>query len=133
MALRTYEVMYIVDPEAGDEKITKLNEAVEQLVQKEGGTVVRVDNIGRRRLAYPIKKQTDGHYVLFEIDGSGQEIMELERRLRVNDMVIRYITVRVDEDRKSADKMRNKREARASKRAKFRGGEENTMEASAEA
>jgi small subunit ribosomal protein S6 len=125
--------MYIVDPEAGDEKITKLNEAVEQLVQKEGGTVVRVDNIGRRRLAYPIKKQTDGHYVLFEIDGSGQEIMELERRLRVNDMVIRYITVRVDEDRKSADKMRNKREARASKRAKFRGGEENTMEASAEA
>jgi small subunit ribosomal protein S6 len=125
--------MYNVDPEAGDEKITKLNEAVEQLVQKEGGTVVRVDNIGRRRLAYPIKKQTDGHYVLFEIDGSGQEIMELERRLRVNDMVIRYITVRVDEDRKSADKMRNKREARASKRAKFRGGEENTMEASAEA
>src|SRR5512141_617180 len=125
--------MYIVDPEAGDEKITKLNEAVEQLVQKEGGTVVRVDNIGRRRLAYPIKKQTDGHYVLFEIDGSGQEIMELERRLRVNDMVIRYITVRVDEERKSADKMRNKREARASKRAKFRGGEENTMEASAEA
>ncbi len=124
--------MYIVDPESGEEKITKLNEAVGQLVEKEGGTVVRLDDIGRRRLAYPIKKKTEGHYVLFEIDGSGQEILELERRMRVNDMVIRYMTVRVDEDRKSADKMRAKREARASKRAKFRGGDENT-EAAAEA
>jgi small subunit ribosomal protein S6 len=125
--------MYIVDPEAGEEKITKLNEAVGQLVEKEGGTVVRMDNVGIRRLAYPIKKKTEGHYVLFEIDGTGQEIAELERRMRVNDLIVRYMTVRVDEDRKAADKMSAKREARASKRAKFRAGEETAEGVQAEA
>ena len=132
MANRTYEVMYIVDPETGEDKITKLNEAVGKLVEKEGGTVVRLDDIGRRRLAYPINKKTEGHYVLFEIEGSGQEILELERRMRVNDAIIRYMTVRVDEDRKAADKMRAKRNARSAKRAKYRQGESNP-EASAEA
>ena len=120
MANRTYEVMYIVDPDTPVDTIGKLNEAVGKLVEKEGGTVVRMDDIGIRRLAYPIQKKEDGHYVLFEIEGSGQEIAELERRMRVNDMIIRYITVRVDEDRKAATKRREKREARAAKRTKFR-------------
>ena len=99
MAKRIYEVMYIVDPDTAADKVTKLNEAVGKLIEKEGGTVVRVDEFGRKNLAYPIKKKTEGYYVLFEIEGSGQEIAELERRMRVNDMIIRYITVRVDEDR----------------------------------
>lgn len=120
MANRTYEVMYIVNPDTPVETIGKLNEAVGKLVEKEGGTVVRMDDIGMRRLAYPIQKKEDGYYVLFEIDGSGQEIAELERRMRVNDMIMRYITVRVDEDRKAATKRREKREARAAKRTKFR-------------
>lgn len=117
---RTYEVMYIVNPDSGDDKIAKLNEAVEKLVVKEGGSVVRVDDIGRKRLAYPINKKEEGYYVLFEIEGTGQEIAELERRMRVNDMIIRFMTVRVDEDRKAAEKFRAKREERASKRTKFR-------------
>ncbi|MFN6963040.1 MAG: 30S ribosomal protein S6 [Pyrinomonadaceae bacterium] len=120
MANRTYEVMYIVDPDTPDERIGKLNEAVGKVIEKEGGTVVRMDDIGRRPLAYQINKKKEGYYVLFEIDGSGQEIAELERRMRVNDMIMRYITVRVDEDRKAAEKVRAKREARAAKRAKFR-------------
>jgi len=132
MANRTYEVMYIVKPETDGEKIEKLNEAVGKLIEKEGGEVVRLDNVGIRTLAYPIDKRTEGHYVLFEVNGSGQEIMELERRMRVNDMIMRYITVRVDEDRKAADKRTAKREAKAAKRAKFRPTEEST-EASAEA
>ena len=108
------------DPETAADKIEKLNEAVGKLIEKEGGTVVRVDDIGQRTLAYPIKKRTEGHYVLFEIEGTGQEILELERRMRVNDLIMRYITVRVDEDRKKADKMRAKREKRVGQRAKFR-------------
>lgn len=120
MANRTYEVMYIVDAEVAGDKIGKLNEAVGKLIEKEGGTVVRMDDIGIKRLAYPIQKKTEGYYVLFEIDGSGQEIAELERRMRVNDMIIRYITVRVDEERKAADRKRDKRERRAEKRASFR-------------
>lgn len=114
---RVYEVMYIGTPETADEDIVKLNEAIEELVVKEGGTVVKTENTGRRKLAYPIKKKTEGHYVLFEIEDSGQVIAELERRMRVNDTVIRYITVRVDEDRKKADKLRAKREKRQERRA----------------
>jgi small subunit ribosomal protein S6 len=120
VANRTYEVMYIVNPDTPVDTIGKLNEAVGKLVEKEGGTVVRLDDIGIRRLAYPIQKKEDGYYVLFEIEGSGQEIAELERRMRVNDMIMRYITVRVDEDRKAATKRREKREARVAKRTKFR-------------
>lgn len=131
--MRTYEVMYIVDPDTAAEKIEKLNEAVGKVIAKEGGEVVRMDDIGMKTLAYPIQKKTEGHYVLFEINGSGQEIAELERRMRVNDMIMRYITVRVDEDRKKADKIRTKREARAAKRASFRPTEEVVEEAQAEA
>ena len=133
MATRTYEVMYIVDPETPAERIAKLNEAVGKVVEKEGGTVVRMDDIGRRQLAYPINKRTEGYYVLFEIDGSGQEIAELERRMRVNDMIIRYITIRVDEDRKKAEKMRNKRERRQANRSKFRATEDTDTPAEAAA
>ena len=132
MANRTYEVMYIVNPDTEGEKIVKLNEAVGKLIEKEGGTVVRMDDIGIRNLAYPILKKNQGHYVLFEVEGSGQEILELERRMRVNDLVMRYITVRVDEDRKKADKIRAKREARQTKRASFRNTPE-TAEAEAPA
>ncbi len=124
MANRTYEVMYIVDTDAADDKIAALNESVEQLIVKEGGTVVRIDDAGRRKMAYPINKKNEGYYVLFEIEGTGQEIAELERRMRVNDLIVRFMTVRVDEDRKAAEKARSKREARNAKRSKFRQSEE---------
>jgi len=113
---RVYEVMYIGAPETADEDITKLNEAIQQQIEKEGGTVVKTEAMGRRKLAYPIQKKTEGHYTLFEIEGSGQEIAELERRFRVNDAVIRYITVRVDEERKTAAKLTAKRENRQGRR-----------------
>ena len=125
--------MYIIDPETAADKITKLNDAVGKLIKKEGGEVVRMDDVGMKTLAYPIEKKTEGHYVLFEIEGSGQEIAELERRMRVNDMIMRYITVRVDEDRKKASKLREKREARAAKRASFRPAAPEPAEAAAEA
>jgi small subunit ribosomal protein S6 len=123
--------MYIIDPDTPGDKIEKLNDAVGKLIKKEGGEVVSMNDIGMKTFAYPIQKKTEGHYVLFEINGSGQEIAELERRMRVNDMIMRYITVRVDEDRKTAAKRREKREARLSKRAKFKPS--NDVEVQAEA
>ncbi len=135
MAKRTYEVMYIVNPDTEAEKIEKLNDAVGKLIEKEGGVIIRMDDIGIRNLAYTILKKNTGHYVLFEIEGSGQEILELERRMRVNDLIIRFVTVRVDEDRKKADKVRAKREARQVKRASYRNAPaaEDQIEAQAEA
>jgi small subunit ribosomal protein S6 len=126
--------MYIVDPETAPDKIEKLNEAVGGLIEKEGGEVVKMELIGMKTMAYNINKREEGYYVLFEINGTGQEIMELERRMRVNDMIMRYITVRVDEDRKKAEKLTAKREARRAKRTSFRAtGAETTTEAPAEA
>jgi len=128
LANRVYEVMFIADPATSDENIGKLNESIGKLVESEGGSVVRVDDIGRRKMAYQINKKKEGYYVLFEIEGSGQEIAELERRMRVNDTIIRFMTVRVDEDRKAAEKKRLKRENKSKKRASFRNSEESENE-----
>jgi small subunit ribosomal protein S6 len=124
--------MYIVNPETAGDRIEKLNDAVGKLIEKEGGNVVKVDDMGLRDLAYPIEKKKQGHYVLFEIEGSGQEIAELERRMRVNDMIMRYITVRVDEDRKKADAVKAKKDARQAKRSAFKAGASEAAEAPAE-
>ncbi len=112
---RTYEVMYIATAETSDEDIAKLNETITNLIETEGGTIVSTEDMGRRKLAYPINKKTDGYYYLYEIEGSGQEITELERRMRVNDTIMRYLTVRVDEERKTAQKLTDKRESRQSR------------------
>ena len=113
---RVYEVMYIDAPETADEDVTKLNESLQQIIENGGGSVIKTDVMGRRKLAYPINKKTEGLYTLFEIEGSGQEIAELERRMRVNDTIIRYLTVRVDEERKTAAKLTAKRENRQGRR-----------------
>ena len=113
---RTYEVMFIVDTDITEDDITRLNESLQQVIREQGGTITKSENMGRRQLAYPIGRKTEGHYVLFEVDGSGREIAELERRMRVNDQVLRYITVRVDEDRRRAEKFKARRAQKASRR-----------------
>ena len=107
--------MFIAAAETPDEDIVKLTDSLTNLIETEGGTIVKMDDMGRRRLAYPINKRNDGYYVLYEIEGSGQEISELERRMRVNDTILRYLTVRVDEERKTAQKLTDKREKRQSR------------------
>ena len=97
------------------------------MIEGEGGSIVKIEDIGRRKLAYEIKRKKEGYYVLFEIEGSGREIAEIERRFRVNDAIMRYITVRVDEDRKAAEKIRAKRERRRNRRAAA-AGEGNSAE-----
>lgn len=118
---RTYEVMFIIDPKASDDDVTRLNENLQQIIADQGGTVTKNENMGRKQLAYPIGRVSEGHYILLEIDGSGREIAELERRMRVNDQVIRYMTVRVDLDRRRAEKFKAKRARKASKRPLSRG------------
>jgi small subunit ribosomal protein S6 len=113
---RIYEVMYIVDTSATEDEITHLNENLQQIIKDQGGTITKAENIGRRQLAYQIGRKKEGFYVLFEVEGTGREIAELERRMRVNDQVLRYITVRVDEDRRRAEKFKAKRARKASKR-----------------
>jgi small subunit ribosomal protein S6 len=106
---RVYEVMFIIEATASDEDVTRLSDGLRQIITDQGGTVTKHENMGRRTLAYPIERKHEGIYVLFEVEGSGREIAELERRMRVNDQIIRYLTVRVDEDRRRAEKFKAKR------------------------
>jgi small subunit ribosomal protein S6 len=113
---RQYEVVFIVDPTADDDEVTRLTDSLKQIAVDQGGTVTKTESMGRRKLAYEILHKTEGSFVLLEIEGSGKEIAELERRMRVNDRIIRYITVRVDEDRQRAEKFKAKRAKKAARR-----------------
>jgi small subunit ribosomal protein S6 len=112
---RQYEVVFIVDPTA-DEEVARLTENFTQVVKDQGGVVTKAETMGKRQLAYEILHHKDGTFVLLEVEGSGREIAELERRMRVNDRVLRYITVRVDEDRRRADKLKDRRARKAARR-----------------
>jgi len=109
--LRTYEVVYISAPNVAEDDLNKLTSQLEHIIQERGGKVTKVDNWGRRKLAYRIDKYDEGIYTLIYLEGSGHEIAEVERRLRVTDFVIRHITVRTDEDLKRAEKMKSKRKS----------------------
>ena len=117
---RQYEVVFIVDPTA-DEEVAKLADNFKQVVTDQGGVVTKAEPMGKRQLAYEIQHQKEGTFVLLEIEGSGREIAELERRMRVNDRILRYLTVRVDEDRRRADKLKDRRARKAAKRPTSQG------------
>lgn len=109
---RTYELMFIVRPDMTDEDLDKLISTLQSVVPPSGGTVVRVDKMGKRRLAYTVRRFNDGVYVLMVIEGGGPVIHELERRLRVTEPVIKFLTVRVDEEQKRLDKIKKLRDAK---------------------
>ena len=119
---RQYEVVFIVDPGADDDEVNRLTENHKQIVTDQGGVITKSESWGKRQLAYEILHKTEGTFVLMEIEGSGKEIAELERRMRVNDRIIRYLTVRVDEDRRRAEKFKERRTRKAAKRPASRGG-----------
>ncbi len=118
---RIYEVVFIVDPSTQDEALTGLTDGLSRIVTDQGGTVTKNEVMGRRQLAYKIGRSNEGIYVLFEVEGTGKEIAELERRMRVSDQVMRYLTVRVDEERRRAEKLKARRARKAAKRP-FSGG-----------
>jgi small subunit ribosomal protein S6 len=112
---RTYELIFIVDPTAADDEVMRLSEGVQKLITGQGGSIVKTEMMGKRQLAYEINHKRDGNYVLLEIEGSGAEIAEVERRMRVNDQILRYMTVRVDEARRRAEKLKARRARKAAK------------------
>lgn len=113
---RVYEVIFIVDPDTQEDEMTKLTTNLSGIITDQGGTITRNEVLGRRQLAYRIGRKNEGVYVLFEVEGTGSEIAELERRMRVNDAIMRYMTVRVDEDRQRAEKLKARRQRKAAKR-----------------
>lgn len=113
---RSYEIVFIINPDAEDAEVMRLTEAAQKIITDQGGNIVKTEMMGKRRLAYEINHKRDGIYVLLEVEGSGREIAEFERRMRVNDRVLRYMTVRVDEYRRRAQKLKDRRARKAERR-----------------
>jgi small subunit ribosomal protein S6 len=119
--MRVYEVLFIIAPNTEESDIEALITQISDVITNQGAQITKVDRIGRRRLAYPIGKFNEGYYVVLTVEGTGAEIAEVERRMRVTDAVIRYITIRIDEDLKRAEKFRARRQAHAAATGGGRG------------
>jgi small subunit ribosomal protein S6 len=114
--MRIYENLFIVKPDATEEEIDHLVDQMSKSVTTTGGTIDKVDKWGKRRLAYRIDKNREGSYVLIQFTAEPATVKEFERRLRVQDSVIKFLTVRIDETLKRLDKRKKEREKRAHRR-----------------
>jgi small subunit ribosomal protein S6 len=118
---RKYELVYVVSPEASDDQVADLHTQVEAIVQRIGGSIEKTDNWGRRRLAYEIGRHKEGTYVLEVINGTGDLMKEIDRRLKVTDLIIRHLVVRVDEAQGVIERTKAARSATSQRRRVARG------------
>jgi small subunit ribosomal protein S6 len=117
MEERLYDLIFICMPATPEEEITKMIGTLEQTASEHGGKVEKVEKWGTRKMAYRVAKQREGFYVYLALRSTqGELIKELERRLKVSDVVIKYMTVRLDEEIKRQQKLVGHRERRARKR-----------------
>src|SRR2546430_3187203 len=121
MANRQYELVYILPPDTTEDQVTELHGQVEGVVSRMNGQIEKTENWGRRKMAYEIGHHKDGVYVLEVINGSGDLMKELDRRLRVMDQVVRHLVVRVDQEKKVVDRTRTKRQSDSERRRVKRG------------
>src|SRR5260221_14699361 len=121
MADRQYELVYILPPDTTEQQVTDLHGQVEGVVSRLNGKIEKTDNWGRKRLAYEIGHHKEGVYVLDVINGSGELMKELDRRLKVMDLVIRHMIVRVDQEKKVVERTQTKRRTESERRRVKRG------------
>lgn len=114
--MRIYEELFIVKPDAPEEELDAFIEQMKGIVTSGGGTVDKADKWGIRKLAYRVEKRDEGFYVLLQLTCGPEAIKELERRLRVSDLVLKFLTVRIDEKLKKIEKRRKEREKRAKRK-----------------
>jgi len=108
--VRTYEVVFIAAPTLTTEQLDAFVAQMQAVVQDKNGKVIKVDNWGKKAMAYKLKRFRDGYYVILTIEADGAAIAELERRFRVSDLVIRFLSVRIDEDLKRSEKLKAARQ-----------------------
>jgi small subunit ribosomal protein S6 len=121
MANRQYELIYILPPETAEQQATELHDQVSEIVTRLHGQIEKTENWGRRKLAYEIGHFKEGVYVLEVINGTGDLMKELDRRLKVIDQVMRHMIVRVDEEKQVVDRTRTKRQTESERRRVKRG------------
>lgn len=116
MSDRTYEILFIADPNLSENDVEALAAMVQGFVEREGGKVTKNEKWGKKRLAYNVGRHREGSYVLLVADGSGPFMREVERRMNVVDGIIRHIVVRVDDDLRKAERRKAQRAAEEPKR-----------------
>lgn len=109
MSERVYEILFIADPNLGEPEVDALTTLVQGFVEKEGGRIQKIEKWGKKRLAYLVGKHREGSYVLIVAEAGPALVKEVERRLKVTDGVIRYVTVRVDEELRKAERRKARR------------------------
>lgn len=114
--MRIYEELFIVRPDATDEEVNPLVDQLQGVITHAGGTLDKTERWGIRKLAYRVMKFDEGQYILFQFTAKPETVKELERRLRVADLVMKFITVRIDEKLKRIEKRKKAREKRAARR-----------------
>jgi small subunit ribosomal protein S6 len=114
--MRIYEELFIVRPDATDEEIDPFIEQMKTIITSAGGTIDKTEKWGIRKLAYRVAKRDEGYYVLLQVTSDPDAVKEMERRMRVSDLVMKSITVRIDERLKKIEKRRKEREKRAKRR-----------------
>src|SRR5262245_31025551 len=119
--VRQYELVYILPPDTTEEQAAELHQQLEAVVSRMNGQIEKTENWGRRRMAYEIAHQKEGVYVLEVINGSGELMHELDRRLRVIEQVMRHMIVRVDEEKQVVERTRTKRQTESERRRVKRG------------
>jgi small subunit ribosomal protein S6 len=113
---RTYEILFIADPGLGEPEVDALAAQVQGFVEQAGGTLQKLEKWGKKRLAYSVRRHTEGSYVLLVAEGVGGLIKEVERRLKVTDGIVRFLTVRVDDELRKAERRKAKRTLAEEKR-----------------
>ncbi len=121
MADRQYELVYILPPETTEQQAGELHEQIAAIVSRLHGQIEKTENWGRRKLAYEIGHFKEGVYVLELINGTGELMKEIDRRLKVMDQVVRHMVVRVDEEKKVVERTRTKRQTESERRRVKRG------------
>ena len=121
MADRQYELIYILPPETAEAQANEMHDQVAEIVTRLNGQIEKTENWGRRKFAYEIGHFKEGVYVLEVINGSGELMKEIDRRLKVIDQVVRHMIVRVDEEKRVVDRTRTKRQSESERRRVKRG------------
>ena len=114
--MRIYEELFIVRPDATDEEVDPVIDQLKNVITQAGGTVDKTEKWGVRRLAYRVVKYNEGQYILLQFSAKPETVREVERRLRVADLVLKFLTVRIDEKLKRIEKRKKAREKRAARK-----------------
>lgn len=119
--MRTYEATFITDPNLTEEEVENFIQQMSKVVEGKGAKVAQVDRWGKKPLAFQVGRFKEGHIVILTLEGGGEAISELERRFRVTDFIIRFLTVRIDPSQKRMEKMKTKRTAKQARRSSVHG------------